>query len=153
MNNGIKDYLPEALELASEYAGSEYAQIFRYEDQLQAYCFKWWNKHFRSFSRLYAIPNGGTRIFAEVQGMIAAGLVSGVFDLELKFSPGVSVPIEMKNAPVRHEKQTGTYLRPDQMVFAAHLRKLGFNHYCAKTFFEFAVIVCHELKLNVRDYL
>jgi hypothetical protein len=70
---------------------------FPTEGHLQAYCYQWWNIHFRHISYLYAVPNGGTRHAAEVIGMKAQGLRPGVTDLHLLLDEACTLFLEMKN--------------------------------------------------------
>jgi hypothetical protein len=115
-------------------------QKFATEGHLQAYCFKWWNIHFRTISVLYAVPNGGTRHPAEMIAMKAQGVRPGVTDLHLGMKPATLFYLEMKNG--------NRPLDPEQVLFKKKVEALGFIHYKLDTFYQFAALLIALFKVE-----
>lgn len=126
-------------------AAGQYPRTFASEDLLQAYCLKWWNKHFRAISVLHSVPNGANVPALERNKLIGTGMMSGAADLELKMQGGRTVHIEMKNGERK--------LDPKQEVFRGRIEALGHEYFQANDFFQFAVVICHCFNVSPTAYL
>jgi hypothetical protein len=102
---------------------------FKTEDQLQAYCFRYWSESYRHISYLFAVPNGGTRVIAEAVKLKATGTRKGVSDLVL-ITKGSVYFIELKNGKAGR-------LSPHQELFSDKVTALDHSYTVCYTFAEF----------------
>jgi len=106
---------------------------FQTEDQLQAYCFRYWSEQHRHQSYLFAVPNGGTRVMAEAVKLKATGTRKGVSDLVL-VTPGAVHFIELKDGAKGRQSD-------EQKLFETKVTDLGHAYHLCRTFAEFKAVL------------
>lgn len=114
----------------------ESTMIFKTEDQLQAYCVKWFDEQYPQLrGMLYSVPNGAhLSDKREANKLIATGLRRGPADLHLILSCGRIVFIEMK-------LPNGTQSN-DQEKWQAKVEERGHTYVILRTFNEFKEFIC-----------
>lgn len=120
--------------------------VFATEDQLQAYCVKWFDESFPAWRKmLFSVPNGsrlpkklvrGQWISVEAMKLKATGLQSGPSDLIL---------ISFVETIFLECKLPGEVQSPDQIEFEAKCKERGKTYKLFKYFSHFQMIVMEAI--------